>query len=88
MRASWSSKSQGGVLEVARTANANAQGQEEAWRLQRRQENRASKEQARETSARWTEVKSTGQKHVNCIPRAVGSSLGFFFFSLVRNDTI
>ena len=35
MRASWSSKSQGGVLEVARTANANAQGQEEAWRLQR-----------------------------------------------------
>lgn len=50
MRASWSSKGQGGVFEAARTASANAQGQEEAWRLQRG--DRKTYEQARNKPGR------------------------------------
>ena len=78
---------------MARAASANARGRErhgacreETHSKQEQDTKRASAERARERSERWTEARSTAQKHVNCIPRAVAGSLGFFFF--VRNDTI
>lgn len=94
MKASWHSKSQGGVLEVARTASANAQGQEEAWCLQRG-DTQASKSKTRREQARTSqgEVRKvdgsqiyrteTGELHST----RSGKQFGILFF-LVRNDTI